>query len=121
MLLLTLRWQAQKPVGGDLKVFAHLVDGDGQIVAQRDSQPLSGRKPTSTWTVGETVVDRLGLLLPSEGQPPSGEYDLLVGMYDPDTLERLPLLDSSGNTIGDSVNLGPVYLQPRSGTPQPAP
>jgi hypothetical protein len=110
MLLLTLYWQAQKPIDTDLKVFAHMVDSDGHIIAQRDSQPASGRRPTTTWAPGETITDRLGLLLPPEDQRPPAGYHLLVGMYDPNTLERLPLLDSSGNTIGDSINLGPIPI-----------
>jgi hypothetical protein len=31
-------------------------------------------------------------------------------MYHPETLERLPLLDAGGQTVGDSVSLGLVHI-----------
>lgn len=107
-LNLTLVWQPAGEIEANYKVFVHLVDDSGQPVAQRDSEPLGGSRPTTTWNVGETVTDRVGLLLPTDLLP--GDYELLVGMYDPETLERLPLLDASGQMIGDSISLGSVHI-----------
>jgi 4-amino-4-deoxy-L-arabinose transferase-like glycosyltransferase len=108
LLYLTFVWQARKPIDDGYKVFVHLVDGNGQLVAQRDGEPLGGSRPTTSWEVGEEITDRVGLLLPPDLPP--GEYDLLVGMYDPETLDRLPVRDDSGNAVGDSVALGSIQL-----------
>jgi len=112
MFHLTLLWQARAGIDGDYKVFVHLVDGEGQLIAQRDSEPVGGSMPTTTWAVGEAITDRVGLLLPSDAPP--GEYQLLVGMYDPATLERLSLLDGGDQAVGDSISLGTVRIVPTS-------
>ena len=108
LLYLTLFWEASEPVGQDYKVFGHLVDRNGQMVAQRDSKPLAGSRPTTTWLPGETIADRLGLWLPLDLPP--GEYQLLVGMYEPETLERLPVLDAAEEAVGDSIPLGSITI-----------
>ena len=56
----TLYWQAQQTMVVSYKVFVHLYDGDGNLVAQRDSLPGLGAKPTTTWEAGEVVADRHG-------------------------------------------------------------
>jgi len=57
-------------------------------VAQHDSPPCEGSEPIRHWQNGEYILDEHTLLLPSD--LPSGEYLLGVGLYDSDTLERLP-------------------------------
>lgn len=110
ILKLTLVWQATAEMATDYKVFVHLVDESGLPIAQRDSEPRGGSRPTTTWISGEMVTDRVGLWLPPEMVP--GDYELLVGMYDPETLERLPVLDASGQIVDDSISLGSVQLLP---------
>jgi 4-amino-4-deoxy-L-arabinose transferase-like glycosyltransferase len=109
VLPLTLLWQALEEIDADYKVFVHLVEVEGQLAAQRDSEPVGGSRPTSTWAVGEPIKDRVGLLLPADVPP--GLYELVVGMYDPATLERLPVRDADGNVAGDSILLGPVEVR----------
>jgi len=93
-LRLTLTWRASRPVSQRLKVFAHLVDGAGQLVAQRDSEPRGGTLPTTSWRPGQDITDRLAVILPSE--LPAGPISLVVGLYDPATGRRLPVTTSSG-------------------------
>jgi hypothetical protein len=108
LLNLTLHWQARQPVGQNYKVFVHLLDRDGRLVAQRDSEPVGGSRPATTWRAGEPITDQVGLLLPPDLEP--GEYELLVGMYDPETLERLPLVNAAGEVVDDSVPLDSVLI-----------
>lgn len=84
---LTLFWQGRTAIGQDYNVFVHLLDGSSQIVAQIDSAPMGGLRPTSDWAADEIIVDRHGLFLPDDLS--AGEYKLYVGMYLPDTGERL--------------------------------
>jgi hypothetical protein len=109
VLPLTLLWQALEETDADHKVFVHLIDREGQLAAQRDSEPVGGSRPTSTWAAGEPIKDRVGLLLPVDLPP--GLYELVVGMYHPATLERLPVFDADGNPAGDSILLGPVEVR----------
>jgi len=104
IIRLTLRWQAKERIGRDDKVFVHLLDGEGRIVAQRDSEPVGGSRPTSGWGIGEEILDHYGMMLPKE--LPSGEYQLVVGMYDPTSGERLPIYGMDGERLpGDRVLL----------------
>jgi 4-amino-4-deoxy-L-arabinose transferase-like glycosyltransferase len=100
---LTLFWHRQAPLGEDYQVFVHLLDKGGQLVAQTDSAPAGGSRPTSSWGEGQVIVDRHGLLLSDEIAP--GSYEVRVGLYLPATGERLPVWDAAGNPLGDSLSL----------------
>jgi hypothetical protein len=102
-LEITLHWRSLEPLDADYTVFVHLLDGDGQVIAQDDAQPQSGAYPTSVWGAGEVIVDPHSLLLPPA--LPAGQYRLRVGLYRLETGQRLPV---DGN--GDSVEIGPIEL-----------
>ena len=94
---LTLFWKLLRPVDEDYKVFVHLRDHAGRTVAQADHVPSEElvALPTSTWREGEVVPDVSYLKVSADTSP--GEYQLLVGLYNPETLERLAVeMDSSG-------------------------
>lgn len=84
-----LQWSASASLPINYKVFLQLLRPDGSLAAQRDSEPVNGARPTSTWTAGENVTDRHGLVLPAD--LPTGDYMLIVGLYDPNTGTRLPV------------------------------
>jgi len=102
-LELVLYWQAERPMDQNWTVFVHLVDGEGNLVSQHDSWPRDGRYPTSVWDQGEVVDDRHLLVLPANLA--EGNYQIVVGLYSAESGERLPVLDSASNSIGDSVSL----------------
>jgi hypothetical protein len=104
---LTLFWTGRAPLDQDYQVFVHLLDGNGQLVAQTDSAPAGGMRPTGSWAEGEQIADRHGLLLPA-GLPP-GKYELRAGMYLP-AGDRLPVQDAAGNPLGDSLSLGQLEI-----------
>ncbi len=110
ILLLTLFWEAETRVSTDYKVFVHLLDEDGSILAQHDSQPMGGVRPTSGWLIGERVEDHHGVLL---GEISPGEYRLVVGVYDPGSGERLPISGGGERAMGDSLLLGRVRVVSR--------
>ncbi len=82
-----LQWQAMQTMPAAYKVFLHLIDGAGRIVSQVDTLPQQGAALTTSWLPGEIIEDTLLLSLPSEGV--SGNYRLIVGLYDQYTGERL--------------------------------
>jgi hypothetical protein len=63
-------------------------------MAQTDVVPRQWTYPTSQWREGEIVPDEIVLSL--EGVPP-GVYRLWVGVYQPDTGERLSIEDISAD------------------------
>lgn len=86
----TLFWETAVPLDARYKVFLHLLDANGQLVAQRDSEPGGGIVPTTDWVPGEQVSDNHGILLPAALPP--GDYQLVMGLYDlADPGSRLPI------------------------------
>ena len=83
----------------DAKVFIHLVDADGQLLAQDDGIPVWWTRPLSTWQLDEQLLD-VHNLLPPDGTAPAGG-SLRVGLYDAQTLDRLPAYDASGARLPD--------------------
>lgn len=87
---LSALWEAHAPPRDDYKVFVHLLDGQGHGVAQHDSVPRLWTRPTSSWRPGEQVRDDHPIPLPPDIAP--GTYQLLIGLYDPQRIDRrLPL------------------------------
>ena len=105
-ILVTLLWQDLQQVDYNYHVFVHLIDKDGNKVAQRDGQPVQWLRPTSTWTPGEVIADRYGLLLPDTF--PTGRYTILVGLYDPVTGQRLPV---SAGPSSYAIEVGPIEVK----------
>ena len=101
VLYVELAWRAIRPLDRSYAVFAHLVGPRDTKMAQLDSWPQAGLRPTTTWAVGELVVDRRALLLPEDAPP--GLYHLLIGMYDGD--HRLAQPDGQA-----AVDLGVVTV-----------
>lgn len=109
-LPLTLYWQTSAPLTIDVTTFAHLLDGDHNIVAQLDWIPQDslGYLPTTAWQPGRPVIDHQTIRLPADIPP--GHYDLVVGWYYPVTGDRLPLTVSDTGTDSDVVKVGTVSI-----------
>ncbi len=108
-LHLRLYWRALTEMAESYTVFTHLLDGANQVWGQKDSPPLGGQYPTTLWMAGEVVSDEY--LIPVKDDAPMGEYNIEVGMYRLGTGERLPVLDETGQVVGDRVLLGPVTVE----------
>jgi hypothetical protein len=107
-LFLTLHWSSLASVGRDYTVFVHLLNSDGNVVAQADSPPVGGDYPTSLWAPGETIVGQRALDV--EGLS-SGVYELALGMYLLETGDRLPATDADGERLThDVIPLTEVHL-----------
>lgn len=108
-LTLTLYWQALEPADQPYKVFTHLLDVTGRLVAQHDSVPVGGARPTTGWREGEYLVDPYTLVPPA-----SGEFTVEVGMYHPETLERVEVeLGDGSRPVERRVVLGTLVVRSR--------
>ena len=114
ILQVELWWRATAPMPERYKVFLHLLDQNGQIVAQRDAEPAGYSRPTSSWEIGERIVDRHGIVIPPGTLP--GSYRLIGGMYAPETGQRLPVT-CEGRT-SDTISLGDIAVE-QTDTPPP--
>jgi len=99
-----LYWRAGERIAKDYTVFAHLVDARGQLVAGYDSQPKQGTAPTSTWHPNQFFADSIIMPIPSD-VPVGSKYRLELGIYYLPTMERLEIVDASGQMIADTVTI----------------
>jgi hypothetical protein len=89
---LTLHWRALRRMDVDYKMFVHLVDPLTEaVVAQSDVMPHGWAYPTTWWEADEVVSDSIRIAL-EDVRP--GQYWLIVGVYSPDTGERLLVSDA---------------------------
>ncbi|MGD1997118.1 MAG: hypothetical protein PVH62_10140, partial [Anaerolineae bacterium] len=100
-LTVTLVWRAELPPSSDYTVFVHLLNEEGELIAQSDAPPLDGSYPTSWWASGETVRDPHILSLPHDLPP--ARYPLQVGLYDLVSGARLMAIDAAGNQFAQNA------------------
>ena len=92
---LVLHWHTPNGVPLDYTIFIHILDESGELIAQSDSVPGSGRFPTSYWLAGETIYDRHQIQLPADRQLTDNDQ-ITVGLYYWPTGERLPVFNDCG-------------------------
>ena len=103
ILQIDLFWRTDAPLRERYKVFVHVLDQNGQIVAQTDREPGGGQQPTTNWASNELIVDRYGVLIPADTPP--GTYAIEIGLYGFDGT-RLPV-----NAGGDALIVTDVEVQ----------
>lgn len=100
-LQLDLAWNIRQAMPDDLTVFVHLYGPDGQLIGQDDGYPLRGLSPFWLWDADQVLLDRRTLTIPAES--PTGSYSVAVGLYDPETGQRLPAWDLDGDPLPDDA------------------
>jgi 4-amino-4-deoxy-L-arabinose transferase-like glycosyltransferase len=120
-----LHWQAQAPLanapadpdspvssGGTepyLKTSLYLVDQDGHPAGQVDDFLASDRYLLlHTWEAGEQAGTYA--ILPTDPGIPPGKYRLYVAVYDPATMQRLPVVNAGGASGETAALLGDVEI-----------
>ncbi|MFN8458464.1 MAG: phospholipid carrier-dependent glycosyltransferase [Anaerolineae bacterium] len=89
---LTLALQAQQTHLPDYTVFVQLLNAEtNERAAGVDLPPRHGMWPTSRWVKGEVVTDEYLVAVPPDFKP--GVYKVIVGLYQPETGQRLTLPD----------------------------
>ena len=93
-----LHWQSEAPLADDYTTFIHVLDAQGQVIAQDDHQPGGGEFPTSTWRVGETIVDPHSIQIPAGAPRPTR---VEIGMYLLATGQRLSVFTANDSKASD--------------------
>jgi 4-amino-4-deoxy-L-arabinose transferase-like glycosyltransferase len=103
ILQLDLYWHTDAVLSDRYKVFVHVLDQSGNIVAQTDREPGGGLVPTNIWKANDVVIDRYGVLIPANVA--AGTYSIEIGLYTFDGA-RLKI-----NTGGDALNLATIEVK----------
>lgn len=102
-LELVLYWKCREPLPEGYTVFVHLVDAQGQTLAQADGQPMGGEFALSYWRAGDVVRDVRRLALPADGQA----RGVNLGMYHAESGQRLAIEGGDGPSDHVFLSLSP--------------
>ena len=91
----------------DYRVLVHFLDADEEMMWADDHNPPV---PTSAWKAGQTVEYTRTMFVPL--YPYIGEASVVVGLYLPETSERVPLAGDSGGQR--EYRVAKVRLQPQT-------
>jgi hypothetical protein len=111
-LHLTLHWAALAPLEQSYTVFTQLIGPDLQLYGQLDHPPLDNLWPTTHWQPGDRLADRYDL--PINPAAPPGVYQLLVGMYQPQTGQRVPVTQYGQPVPDHAIRLATITIGPQS-------
>jgi hypothetical protein len=98
-------WQRENPIDHPYVVFNHLVDAQGQIVAQQDDRPQTGQPLMTCWQPNEIYQDRHVIELPAD--LPGGVYRLRMGLYNAGTGWRVPV---AGSAHADQIEIESIAV-----------
>lgn len=87
---ITLVWRAEATTELPYTVFMQLLSPGGVVVAQSDSQPSGGTRPTTGWVEGEYILDTHTLRFNVVDH--TGSVTLVAGFYNPENFRRVRTL-----------------------------
>jgi hypothetical protein len=94
-----LYWRAAKPLDVSYTVFCHAAC-EGESIGQHDGLPANGYYATDRWRAGDIVEDRHVVSLSAPWD--SRSCEVVVGLYRWETMQRLRLLDQSGQVTEET-------------------
>ncbi len=98
-------WRVIGAPPGMLSVMAHAISPDGAAIAVGDGLGFT----SDQWQVGDIFIQRSLLEIPAA--TPGGTIWIQTGLYTWDNLQRLEVTQN-GNTIGDSLRLAQLSIEP---------
>jgi hypothetical protein len=117
-LTLAITWEQLSTPTRQYQMFVQLLTEDEMAqIGGYDGPPQDNRRSTATNTwvdQGEIrISQRFALPIREDAAP--GSYKLVVGLYDVETTERLPVLDASGTQTGTYAILQDIVLDDTCG------
>lgn len=107
LLKLATYWRALSPMSDSYKIFVHVVDSHGRIVAQKDAVPGDGTAPTNGWLAGEVFVENTAIALASP--PSAADFTLRIGWYEAESGRRLNVYGVERREDEDFVELDSAF------------
>ncbi len=100
-------WRATASPSDDYQITLVMADETGMGRAQSDS-PLA-YSLTSQWESGQESLDRRSIPIPCDLTP--GAYNLLVGLYELETVQNLPIAYPDGTPYGQLAYLTTIEVK----------
>lgn len=109
LLPVTVYWEGLSPMDIRYRAFVHLVDQTGARWGQHDDDPAC-RLLTTEMHPSQQASRQFRL--PVDPATPPGAYQVVLGVYEPDTFTRLDIWDNSAQqSPGSSIVLGEVSIR----------
>jgi len=112
---LTLYWEALGPADRNYALFAHVLNDQDIIVAQRDTHPGLGTYPTRAWQAGRLFADVIPIDVPETACAPD-QLHLSVGFYEHGGNMRAPAIAGGERLVNNAALLGSLALSVRPGS-----
>ncbi len=97
-----LYWEAETAVDPNLAAFVHILGPSG-VIAQSDLPPGSHYWQPQWWQSDLVIHEQRIIYLPEPFDPE--KHHISVGLYNPLTADRVPIMDAEGNPVRDSTIL----------------
>jgi hypothetical protein len=107
---ISLKWATEESLSDNASWFVHLMNANGEIIAQQDRQPQGGYTPTSAWNPGEPITDYLFFPLPPNTD--TSDWQVRIGWINPANGERFDISDPAGTPVPDGFILLPLKIDP---------
>jgi hypothetical protein len=104
-LQITTWWQLDGP-SPNLSLSLRLVDTNGEKVSNTDGAPAG--IDLGVWEPGRLYADDRALAIPCDLPP--GDYQAVLGFYQPEDFRPIPAYDAEGEALGDYAPLGIIRV-----------
>jgi hypothetical protein len=98
-LILVTYWRVRECPEGDMSIFVHLVDDEDKILGQYDGLDV----PSAGWYPGDVLVQNHPLSMMAGKS--SDVRQVKIGLYVPETMDRVEAFDSAGVSLGSYIVL----------------
>lgn len=88
----------------DIVMFTQVLDPAGTVLAQRDSLEA----PSWDWQAGDLILQIHPIYIAPDTAPDT--YEAIIGIYDRQSGQRLPMYDEQGQIAGDRVFVVPLEV-----------
>ncbi|MGQ0603465.1 MAG: DUF6056 family protein [Anaerolineales bacterium] len=110
-MTMTVWWQPERTTDRPYTIFVHLYEPTLGSLAQHDAYPVEDRYLTTQWIPGRDFLDTYTLQIPSDA-PRTDQARLVLGLYDAETLQRLPVEGPDAGEPGQAwVEVGTVVIR----------
>jgi len=104
----TLVWQAAGTTDIPYVVTVQLLSQEDILLAQHDSAPSNGERPTTGWIAGEYIVDPHRLIFRDEARDYSGPARLIAAFYNPTSGARVTTAGGENHAeLIDQITVNP--------------
>ena len=100
-------WLTQSQPAANYNMQITMIAPDGTGITDANA-PLSTVE-TRIWEMNRFAFDARTLMVPCD--TPAGEYPLILGVYNPETLTPLTITDTNGEGVGNQVYLTTLFVE----------